>query len=127
MTQNPIILSLASWFIPGAGHFLLGKWQRGLLIASVIWVMFIVGLLSGGAYYPGYDFKDGALLVLLNFFARLGTGLGFLVSSLLSLQPNGDVASWATFEYGGRFLEVAGLLNFLTTIDAVDILLGRKE
>jgi hypothetical protein len=36
-------------------------------------------------------------------------------------------ASWPTFEYGGRFLEIGGLLNFLAMLDAVDIKLGRKE
>ena len=36
-------------------------------------------------------------------------------------------AALATFEYGGRFLEVAGLLNYLAVIDAVDISVGRKK
>jgi hypothetical protein len=36
-------------------------------------------------------------------------------------------AALPTFEYGGRFLEVAGLLNYLAVIDAVDIALGRKK
>lgn len=89
--------------------------------------MFIIGILSGGAYYPGYDFKDGALLYLLNIFARLGNGLGLLVSMFLTLNPPANVAAWATFEYGGRFLEIAGLLNFLAAIDAYDISVGRKE
>ncbi len=42
------------------------------------------------------------------------------------MNPPPNVASWATFEYGGRFLEVAGLLNFLATIDAFDIAARRK-
>lgn len=125
--ENPWFIALASWFIPGGGHFLAGKWQRGLIIGGVIWVMFIIGILSGGAYYPGYDFKDGALLYLLNIFARFGNGLGLLVSMFLTMNPPPNVAAWATFEYGGRFLEVAGLLNFLATIDAYDIAAGRKE
>jgi hypothetical protein len=37
------------------------------------------------------------------------------------------MAARATFEYGGRFLETAGLLNYLATIDAIDINLGRKK
>jgi hypothetical protein len=125
--ENSLISAVLAWFVPGAGHFMIGKWQRGLIIAAVVWTMFVVGMLSGGAYYPGYAFKDGALLVILNIFAKLGNGLGFLVGTLLSMSPQPNIAAWATFEYGGRFLEVAGLVNFLAVIDAADISLGRKE
>ncbi len=89
--------------------------------------MFIIALVSGGAYYPGFDFKDGALLYLLNVFAKLGNGLGAFISFILSASPPPNVAAWATFEYGGRFLEIAGLLNFLAVLDSIDINLGRKK
>ena len=125
--QNPLIVGLISWVLPGGGYFMIGRWQRGLIVGAVIWLMFIIGILSGGAYYPGYDFKDGFLLHLLNIFAKFGNGLGLLVSLFLKMSPPANVASWATFEYGGRFLEVAGLLNYLASIDAYDIAAGRKE
>jgi hypothetical protein len=89
--------------------------------------MFIVAIWSGGAHYPGFSFNDGALLYLLNIFGRLGSGLGAIISYLVSMNPPVNVAAWATFEYGGRFLEVAGLLNYLAIIDAADIHLGRKK
>jgi hypothetical protein len=89
--------------------------------------MFVIALLSGGAYYPGFDFRDGQLLFLLNVFAKLGNGLGALISFLASVEPAPNMAARATFEYGGRFLETAGLLNYLAMIDAIDINLGRKK
>jgi len=89
--------------------------------------MFIIAILSGGASYPGFDFKDGSLLYLLNIFARFGNGLGALISFFWMANSSANVASWATFEYGGRFLEIAGLLNYLAALDAVDIHLGRKK
>lgn len=104
-----------------------GRWKRGIILAAIIWTMFVIGLLSGGAYYPGFDFKDGALLYLLNVFARLGNGLGAIISYFYAATPAPNVAAWATFEYGGRFLEVAGLLNFLAVLDAFDIYIGRKR
>lgn len=118
---------LISWFLPGVGHFRQGCRRRGLIIGFVIWGMFLIGILSGGAYYPGYSFKDGSLLFLLNIFAKFGNGLGFIISWFLAQNPPPEAAAWATFEYGGRFLEVAGLLNYLAALDAVDISLGRKE
>lgn len=125
--DSTFILGLISWFLPGVGHLLEGRIQRGLVIGITIWTMFIIAILSGGAYYPGFDFKDGQLLYLLNVFAKIGNGLGALISYFLSMNPPPNVAALVTFEYGGRFLEVAGLLNFLAVIDAVDINLGRKK
>lgn len=127
MKDNFIIVGLISWFLPGAGHLLLGKIKRGLIIGAVIWTMFIIAVLSGGAYYPGFDFKDGQLLYLLNVFSRFGNGLGAFISYFIVSNPPPDVARWATFEYGGRFLEVAGLLNYLAVLDAADIQIGRKK
>jgi hypothetical protein len=125
--NNLYIIGLISWFLPGVGHIVQGRWKRGLIIGGLIWTMYLVAVWSGGLYYPGFSFKDGALLYLLNIFAKLGNGLGALVGFLLMSNPPANVASWATFEYGGRFLEVAGLLNYLATMDAVDIHLGRKK
>ena len=125
--DNLYFIGILSWLIPGAGHILQKRYARGIIIGAAIWVMFIIAVISGGAYYPGFEFKDGSLLYLLNIFARLGNGAGALVSFILSASPPKNVASWATFEYGGRFLEIAGLLNYLAVMDAADINLGRKK
>lgn len=125
--DNPVIIGIISWFFPGAGHFVQKRFIRGAIVAAVIWIMFIIAVISGGAHYPGFEFKDGTLLYLLNVFARFGNGLGALVSFIMAGTPSPQVAAFATFEYGGRFLEVAGLLNYLAAIDAVDIAVGRKK
>lgn len=125
--DNPVIIGILSWFFPGAGHIVQKRPIRGAILAAVIWLMFVIAILSGGAHYPGFEFKDGSLLYLLNLFARFGNGLGALVSFLMAGTPSPQVAALATFEYGGRFLEVAGLLNYLAAIDAVDIAVGRKK
>lgn len=125
--DNPIIVGIISWLFPGAGHLIQGKITIGAIIAAVIWLMFIIAIISGGAHYPGFEYKDGQLLYLLNVFAKLGNGLGAIVSMIMAGTPSPQVAALATFEYGGRFLEVAGLLNYLAIIDAVDIAVGRKK
>ncbi len=125
--ENPALIGVISWFVPGVGHIVEGRYIRGAIIAVAVWSMFIIALASGGTHFPGFEFKDGALLYLLNTFARLGNGLGAIISWLVDASPSQNVAALATFEYGGRFLEVAGLLNYLSTMDAVDIALGRKK
>ena len=125
--NDPRIIGVLAWIFPGAGHLVQKRYLRGIIISVVIWTMFIIGIVSGGAYYPGFDFKDGMLLYLLNIFAKLGNGLGALIGFVISSTPSPQAAAKATFEYGGRFLEVAGLLNYLAVIDAVDIAMGRKK
>ena len=125
--ENPIVVGIISWLLPGVGHMMQGRWIRGGVIAAVVWLMFIIAIISGGAYYPGFDFKDGTLLYLLNVFAKLGNGLGALIAYFIASTPAPNVAALATFEYGGRFLEVAGLINYLAAIDAADISVGRKK
>jgi hypothetical protein len=125
--DNPILVGIIAWFIPGAGHLVQKRYIRGGIIAAVVWIMFVIAIVSGGAHYPGFDFKDGALLYLLNVFARFGNGLGAIVSFIMAGNPSPQVAALATFEYGGRFLEVAGLINYLAIVDAVDIASGRKR
>lgn len=125
--NNPFLIGIFSWVFPGAGYFMQGHMKRGLIIGGVIWALFIIAILSGGAYYPGLTFEEGALLYILNIFARLGNGLGALISMFLNMNPPDNVASWLTFEYGGRLLEVSGLLNFLAMIDVFDIYSGRKR
>jgi uncharacterized protein DUF6677 len=125
--DNPIIIGLLSWFLPGVGHLVQKRYKRGIIIAGVIWTMFAISLVSGGQYYPGFDFKDGMLLYLLNVFARFGSGLGAIASYIAASSGDPLAAAKATFEYGGRMLEIAGLLNYLATIDAVDVAYGRKR
>ena len=124
---NPIFIALIAWFLPGVGHVVLKRPVRGAIVGGVVWLMFAIAIASGGAHYPGFDFKDGFLLYLLNVFAKFGNGLGALVSMIMAGTPSPNVAALATFEYGGRFLEVAGLLNYLAVVNAVDISVGRKK
>ena len=125
--DNPVIIGVLSWFFPGLGHIAQRRYIRGAVIAGVVWSMFVIAIVSGGAHYPGFEFKDGQLLYLLNVFARFGNGLGALVSFLMAGTPSPNVAALATFEYGGRFLETAGLLNYLAVVAALDIHFGRKK
>ena len=115
--DNTFITAVAGWVFPGGGYFVQKRWIRGAVVGGAVWLMFIIAIASGGQYYPGLKFDEGALLYLLNIFARLGSGLMAAISYGIGMNPPPDAAGMATFEYGGRFLEVAGLLNYLAVID----------
>jgi len=125
--ENPFSIGLIAWFFPGAGHLIQKRTKRGLVIAISIWAMFIIAVASGGAHYPGFGFAEGALLYLLNMLSKFGNGFGLIISFILGARDVPDVAARATFEYGGRMLEIAGLLNVLAIMDALDIFYGRKK
>jgi TM2 domain-containing membrane protein YozV len=112
---------LAGWLIPGAGHFLLGKWGRGLLLAVAIVVLFALGLrMDGQLYTSGQD-----ILHMLGMAGDLGNGLMFFVSRTLGL--GGDPVRFTTAEYGTKFIVVAGLLNVIAAVDAHNLRTGRKS
>jgi hypothetical protein len=61
--------------------------------------------------------------------ANLGSGALYLVSWLLNtgFADDPQQAARATYEYGNTFLLIAGLLNYLTMLDAFDIAAGRHS
>ena len=127
---NAWLMAVAAWAVPGAGHFLQGKWIRGAIIATAIFGMFITGLLFGGHLFGLGGQGEGAskLLQLPPTIANLGTGLLYLLcwASNTGFSDAAEFAKRATFEYGNTFLLAAGLLNYLAMLDAFDIAAGRK-
>lgn len=113
------------WFFPGSGYFLIGRKTRGLIIGLSIWSMFIIGALSGGLNYGEFS-KDSSLLYYLNLFACFGNGLGWVISLFFG-SSSFESAAKITYEYGGRLIEIAGLLNYMAIFDVLDVSLGRKK
>jgi hypothetical protein len=113
-----VLLCLASWAIPGAGHLWLGRRSKGLIFLTALPVMFAIGLAINGRLFP-FDMSEW-----LVGLADLGIGIPYFIATALGYGA-GDVRA-VTYEYGNAFLIVAGLLNLLVVIDAYDVALGRK-
>jgi len=116
-----VLLCLAAWAIPGAGHLWQGRRFKGLAFLVAIPLMFAIGLGVDGRLFP---FDTSEPLVALAALAHLGIGIPYFIASALGLGA-GDVRA-VGYEYGNAFLIVAGLLNMLVVIDAYDIARGRK-
>ena len=116
-----VLLCVAAWAIPGAGHLWLGRRAKGLMFLAAIPLMFAIGLAIQGRLFP-FEFADP--LVGLAAFANLGNGVPYLLASMLDLG-RGEVRA-PSYEYGNAYLIVAGLLNMLVVVDAYDVALGRK-
>jgi TM2 domain-containing membrane protein YozV len=120
-TGGLVLLGLASWAIPGAGHLWLGRWSKGLVFLIALPTMFALGLALQGRLFP-FDLSEP--LAGLAALADLGIGLIYFAAGALGYGA-GQVRT-VTYEYGNAFLIVAGLLNLLVAIDACDIAMGRK-
>lgn len=116
-----VLLCLASWAIPGAGHLWLGRRSKGLIFLAALPLMFTIGLAVHGRLFP-FDLSEP--LVGMAAVADLGIGLTYFLAGALGYGA-GDVRA-ATYEHGNAFLIVAGLLNLLVIIDAYDVATGRK-
>jgi hypothetical protein len=116
-----VLLCLAAWAIPGAGHLWQGRRAKGLIFLVALPLMFAIGLGIQGRLFP-FDISEP--LVGLAAIADLGIGIPYFIASALGLGL-GQVRA-VTYEYGNAFVMTAGLLNLLVVIDAYDIALGRK-
>ncbi len=116
-----VLLCVAAWAIPGAGHLWLGRRSKGLVFLIALPLMFAIGLAIRGRLFP-FELSDP--LVGLAALADLGIGATYFIAGALG-YGGGNVRA-VTYEYGNAFLIVAGLLNLLVVIDAYDVAMGRK-
>ena len=116
-----VLLCLAAWAVPGAGHLWLRRRQKGLVFLVGLPLMFAVGLLLQGRLFP---FVLSQPLVALAAVADIGIGVTYFLAKLLGY--GGGTVTALTYEHGNTFLIVAGLLNLLVVLDAYDVAVGRK-
>ena len=116
-----VLLCVAAWLVPGAGHLWMGRRQKGLVFLVALPVMFVIGLLLHGRIFP---FELSEPLVALAAAANLGAGAIWILARMF--DAGAGIVTATTYEYGNTFLIVAGLLNALVVLDAFDIGMGRK-
>jgi hypothetical protein len=116
-----VLLCLAAWVVPGAGHIWLGRRQKGIVFLLAIPAMFLAGLLMQGRIFP---FEWTEPLVGLAALANVGAGAPWLLARMV--DAGAGTVTAVTYEYGNCFLIVSGLLNSLVVLDAFDIGMGRK-
>ena len=115
------MVCVLAWLVPGAGHLLQGKRQKGLTFLIALPLMFAIGLWLQGRLFP-LELSDP--LVFLGAIANRGIGAPYIIARLM--DAGSGLVTAASYEYGNTFLMTAGLLNFLVILDAFDIAVGRK-
>ena len=121
MGVSPTAVAIVGWLVPGAAHLWLGQVRKAVIFFVVLSAMFAVGLAFGGRLFP---FQISDPLVFLAAAAEWGQAVPRVIAAIAD-AGRGDVVA-ATYEYGNTFLMVAGLLNMLVVLDAMDIASGRR-
>jgi len=120
MSRRWLVCALA-WLVPGGGHLIQRRRDKGLVFLIAIPLMFGIGLWLYGRLFP-LEWNDP--LVFLGAIADRGVGLPFFIARLM--DAGAGTVTDQSYEYGNTFLMTAGLLNFLVIVDAFDIAMGRK-
>lgn len=114
-------LCAAAWLIPGAGHYMLGRRARALILFLAIVSMFAFGLVMKGQFFSVHS---PSYLESLGWFGEFAVGLAMPLASFFG-YTGGD-PFFVSADFGTAFLVAAGMLNVLSILDAYDIALGRK-
>ena len=116
-----VLVGVLAWLLPGAGHLIQGRREKGLVFLVALPLMFAIGLWLQGRLFP-LELSDP--LVFLGAIANRGIGAPYVLARFM--DAGAGTVTAASYEYGNTFLMTAGLLNFLVILDALDVALGRK-
>jgi hypothetical protein len=120
-TARLVRLCAAAWLVPGAGHYLLGRRGRALVLFLAILAMFGFGLLMKGQFFST---GSPSWLETLGYFGEMCVGLAMPVARFFAYS--GGDPSFVSADFGTAFLVSAGMLNVLAILDAYDIAVRRK-
>ncbi len=113
---------LLAWLFPGLGHLFLRRRGKGLVLMGAILALFALGVAMDSRLQMHLGLEDP--LAVLFSLAQVGAGAPYLLARLLGYDA-GLITS-PSYEYGNTFTAVAGLLNILVILDALDTARGRK-
>jgi hypothetical protein len=125
--RSPWLTVILAWLVPGAGHFLLGRRIRAVLIFATVVLSFVIGMLMRG---PLFDTSAGGdvlsrLIQYGGFIGDLSAGLLYFVAVWMGYAPPDRAGH--TADYGAKFLVAAGLMNILAMVDAYEIATREKD
>ena len=122
-STQTVAAGLLAWVFPGLGHLYLRRFGKAGILMAAILALFVLGLAMDSRLSMHLGLEDP--LALLFSLAQMGVGAPYVLARYLGYE-NGLVTS-PTYEYGNTFTAVAGLLNVLVVLDALDTARGYKD
>jgi hypothetical protein len=107
---------LSAWLFPGAGHFVMGNWRKGLFFLGLLGGLWLAGLWIVG--FKSVDWDENPFY----FVGQYGSGLTLLGAQVLfpskSFPREGLHLSW--YDPGLLYVCCAGLLNLVVMLSLID-------
>jgi hypothetical protein len=122
ITTLGVVAPIVGWLIPGAGHILVKRPIRGVILMASIVALFVFGILMEGKVYAP---NTGDVLDMLSFVGDLGNGVLYFAARAFDWGKG--AVHIASASYGTIFIVVAGLLNIIAAVDAHHIAIGKKK
>jgi len=116
------IAFFVAWLLPGGGHFLLGKWKKGLFFFLLLAATYAFGMCIAG--WRPVSFDDNPFY----YVGQYGSGATLLLAKLRGaekaiLRPEIH-PSW--FDPGLLYVCVVGLLNIVVMLNILDVKLAAR-
>jgi hypothetical protein len=121
-SSRTVAAGLLAWVWPGLGHLYLKRRARGFVLMGALLALFVLGIAMDSRLQLHLGLEDP--LALLFSVAQMAVGAPYFLARSLGFEA-GMVTS-PTYEYGNTFTAVAGLLNVLVILDALDVARGLK-
>ena len=123
-----VIVALAAWAIPGAGHFIIKERKRGIVIFFTIALTFLAGLYVGSIAV--IDRIGAKPWYIAQMMTSPAVGLiGHVTEGTVDERGERKYVSYGrSLDIGQIYTSVAGMLNLLCIISAVYMVYcGRGE
>jgi Family of unknown function (DUF6677) len=115
-------IAVLSWIVPGLGHLVMRRWQRGLVFFVAVGGLAVAGyLMRGNVFHLGSADPFGTL----GFLADASSGVFYLLAH--TFEKAGPNVARAMGDYGTRFIAGAGVVNLLGVCDAYEVARGRRR
>jgi hypothetical protein len=119
--SSPLSIVVASWLVPGLGHFLLRRTGRAIVFFIAVGGLAIVGYHMRGNVFPP---RSTDPFGTFGFWADAASGIFYLLARVF--ERAGPDVSRAAGDYGTRFIAAAGIVNLIAAFDAYEIAAGRR-
>ncbi|MCI0498729.1 MAG: hypothetical protein L0Y36_03475 [Planctomycetales bacterium] len=107
-----VIVGLAAWIVPGAGHWLIRERKRAVILFAVITGLFVTGLYIGSVGVV--DWVGGRIWFYAQILCSPAVGI------LGNITQNGQYPAYGRpCDIGQLYTGIAGLLNLLCILSAV--------
>ncbi len=131
LSSRAVTAALLGWAWPGLGHLFLGRRGKGLLLMACILGLFVLGVGMDSRLQMHLGLEDP--LAFLFSLAQVAVGAPYVLARLLgfgapaTLDELNTLIKSPSYEYGNTFTAVAGLLNILILLDALDTARGVRH